>query len=111
MFLIFHGPMKNRHGATAIEYTAINLDHFRDRHRRDERLRRRDLSRAEQRRDHEQASIERPAIDDRAALATPLGVSGCHVGIVHARPLVSDRPAMASLFWWAASLLHFCGRQ
>lgn len=111
MFLIFHGPMKNRHGATAIEYTAINLDHFRDRHRRDERLRRQDQPRAEQRRDHKQARIERPAIDDRAVLAKPGGVSGCRVGIVHAGPLVSNRPAMASLFWRAASLLHFCGRQ
>jgi hypothetical protein len=44
-------------------------------------------------------------------LAKPGGVSGCRVGIVHAGPLVSNRPAMASLFWRAASLLHFCGRQ
>jgi hypothetical protein len=50
MFLIFHGPMKNGHGAAAIEYTAINLDHFRGRHWRDEQLRRQDQSRAEQRR-------------------------------------------------------------
>ena len=77
MFLIFHGPMKNEHGDTAIEYTAINLDHFRGRHRRDEPLRRQDQSRAEQR----------------------------------GGALLFNRPARTGPLWWAASLLHFRGKQ
>jgi len=100
--------MKNGHGATAIEYTAINLDHFRGRRWRDEQLRRHDQSRAEQRRDDKR--VERPAANDRDGLAKPDGVSGCRAGVVHAGALLSNRPAMASLFWWAALLLHFRGK-
>ena len=111
MFLIFHGPMKNRHGATAIEYTAINLDHFRGRYWRDEPPRRRDQSGAEQRRDRRPARVERPAADDRAALAKPDDVRGWRIGLGHAEALFSNGPATASLFWWAASLLHFRGKQ
>jgi hypothetical protein len=43
-------------------------------------------------------------------LAKPDGVSGCRAGVVHAGALLSNRPAMASLFWWAALLLHFRGK-
>ena len=111
MFLIFHGPMKNGHGATAIEYTAINLDHFRGRHWRDEQLRRQDQSRAEQRRDDKQVGVERPAANDRDALAKLGGVSGCRAGVVHAGTLLSNRPVIASPFWWAASLFHLRGKQ
>ena len=110
MFLIFYGPMKNGHGAAAIEYTAINLDHFRGRHWRDEQLRRQDQSRAEQRRGDKRVGGERPAANDRDALAKLGGVSDCGAGVVHAEALVSNRPAMASLFWWGASLLHFRGK-
>ncbi len=73
MFLIFHGLMKNEHGATAIEYAAINLAHCRRRHCRDEQRRR----------------------------------SGRRRGLVDAGGIFSGRPALTSLFWWAASLLHF----
>jgi hypothetical protein len=93
MFLIFHGPMKNGYGATAIEYTAINLDHFRSRHWRDEQLQPRKRSRAEQ---------VGPAELD--------GVSDCRASVVHAEAALSNRPAIARLFCWAASLLRFRGK-
>ena len=110
MFLIFHGPMTNGHGATAIEYTAINLDHFRGRHGRDEQLQRQDQSRAEQRRVAKQVGAEGPAANDRDALAKLGGVGDCRAGVVHAKALFPNRPAMARLFWCAASLLHFRGK-
>lgn len=107
MFLIFHGLMKNEHGATAIGYAVIKLADFRRRHCHHEQRRHQDQCRAGQCREHNQVRVATPGANDRDALPKPGAVSGGGAGLVRTDASFSKRSAITSLFWWAASLFHF----